>query len=685
MLTDRFNETRERVGELKRQIEHHNFCYYVLDRPEISDAEFDLLFRELQRLESEFPELISPDSPTQKVGAAPSTDFKQVRHRIPLMSLSNAMSMEELERWEERLIRALDLDSQERGQLTYVCELKIDGLSVALTYRDGQFIEGATRGNGELGEDVTLNLKTIKSLPLKLKPQPGLSIPELLEVRGEVYMPLSSFSALNAELLEEAQPTFANPRNAASGSLRQKDPRVTARRKLAMWAYFAYLQDPLIREPASHETTLKMLSSLGFPVNPNRSVAKGLSQVKEFCNYWAEHRHQLDYQTDGVVVKLDERALWQRLGATAHSPRWAVAFKYPPEEAETVVEEIQFDVGRTGAVTPVAWLKPVKLAGTTVKRATLHNAEQIKRLDVRVGDTVVVRKAGEIIPEVVCVRTDKRQPSSPQFVYPSRCPACGTLLERTGAEVVFRCPNTYGCPAQRQRRLEHFVSRDAMDIDGLGEVLVKQLLESGLVEDVSDLYRLSEDQLLSLERIGQKSAQNLLSAIQSSKTRPLANLIFALGIRHVGASVAELLANRYRSLGALFQATAQDIDEIEGIGPAIAAMVVEFCQQPENRRLLEHLKAAGLTMESDEPAYPELPQTLAGSTFVITGALETMDRSQAEKLIKARGGKASSTVSKKTDYVVVGANPGSKLTRAQELGIKVIDEAEFRKLIEAGV
>lgn len=688
------DEARERIEELRRLVEHHRFAYYVLDRPEVSDASFDELFNELQKLESEYPEFFSADSPTQKVGAAPSTEFKQVQHRIPLLSLANAMSDVELDKWEERLLRALDLPTVEREKIGYVCELKIDGLSIALTYRDGKLTQGATRGNGEVGEDVTLNLKTIAAVPKELKPCQNAAPPQLLEVRGEVFMPNSSFSALNAALSDDGEPAFANPRNAASGSLRQKDPRKTARRNLSFWAYSAHVTDPEQSTPRSHFEELELLRRLGFPVEPNGKLAHGLDGVKQFCGSWAEARHELDYQTDGVVVKLDDRNLWDQLGATSHSPRWAVAFKYPPEEAETVIEDIVFDVGRTGAVTPTAWLKPVHLAGTTVKRATLHNAEQIKRLDVRVGDTVVVRKAGEIIPEVLSVKVEKRPPGAVPFLYPTECPMCGTTLEREGSEVVFRCPNTYGCISQTKRRIQHWVSRDAMDIDGVGEQLISRFVDGGLVKRASDLYKLDEDMLATIDlkdkkvtetprRKGMKWMQNVLTAIEQSKSRPLGNLVFALGIRHVGASGAELLANHFGSLERLATASSEDIRHVEGIGPKIADAVVEFFKDPESNILIEELSKVGVKMESDREAAGEaLPQTLAGKTFVLTGTLPSMDRSDAEKAIKARGGKVSSSVSKKTDYVIAGASAGSKLARAQELGITVIDEAAFRKLID---
>lgn len=690
MQTERLDPVK-RAEDLARQIEHHRFCYYVLDRPEISDAEFDKLFHELEDLEQKYPDLKSPNSPTQKVGAPPSTEFRQVKHRVPMLSLSNAMSDEELEKWQERIIRALDITPEEAKQkLQYVCELKIDGLSCALTYKHGKLVEGATRGNGEIGEDVTYNLKTIPTIPNELKLDADRlpkgfqhKLPELLEIRGEVYMPISSFTALNEALQEEGDQRFANPRNAASGSLRQKDPRKTAKRKLGFWAYFLYLTDGEIKQPETHFDNLQLLSAYGFPVEPNKLLAKSLSAVQGFCNDWAHKRHDLDYQTDGIVIKLNDRRLWDQAGQTAHSPRWAVAYKYPPEEAETVVEDVKFDVGRTGAVTPVAWLAPVQLAGTTVKRATLHNAEQIRRLDVRIGDTVLVRKAGEIIPEVISVRQDKRNMSSVELVYPTHCPVCDTPLERIGTEVVFRCPNQYGCLAQIERRIEHWVSRDAMDIDGMGSILTHQLVSHDLVRKVSDLYKLDLDKLMKIERMGRKSAENILNGLEKSKERPLANLIYALGIRHIGSSGAELLADHFRSIDALAAASADEITKIEGIGPAIAMSVAEFFAQPQIKETISELKEAGVKLEAAPSAADHLPQTLANKIFVLTGTMDGLDRTTAEGMIKARGGKVTSSVSKKTDYVVAGASPGSKLQKAQELGITIIDEGKLRTLLEA--
>ncbi|MBS2008874.1 MAG: NAD-dependent DNA ligase LigA [Cyanobacteria bacterium SZAS TMP-1] len=706
---------RERIEELKRLVDHHRFCYYVLDKPEITDADFDVIYHELEDLEKKHPQLLTADSPTQKVGAKPSTDFKEVKHRIPLLSLANAMGSEDLIHWQERIDRGLADDDDPAfapgasGALAYqyMCEHKIDGLSVALTYENGTFKQGATRGNGEVGEDVTLNLKTIGTLPAKLKPVAVLADGTLtgldaakkqglvegkdfhekvlrhVEVRGEVYMPVSSFTSLNEALLEEGEQQFANPRNAASGSLRQKDPAKTARRRLGFWAYFLYVLDDGVKQPTLHSENLNLLAAMGFPVEPNGKIAHSLAEVQKFVDDWFLPRHSLDYQTDGVVIKIDQRKIWDKLGNTSHSPRWAIAYKYPPEEAETQVEAINFEVGRTGAVTPVAFLKPVKLAGTTVKRATLHNADQIKRLDVRINDWVVVRKAGEIIPEVLAVKFEKRTEGSEPFVYPTHCPACQSELVRLKDEVVLRCLNIYGCPAQRLRRLIHYVGREAMDIDGVGEKQIEQFVKSGLVTTPADFYRLTEDQLLALERMGKKSAQNILTAINNSKTRPLAALIFALGIRHVGVSIAELLAGRFPSIDALMAATAEEISAIEGVGPVISDTVLEYFAQSENRELIEDLRSLGVKLEQDaaEAAQTFAP-TLAGKTFVITGSLTRLERLEAEKAIKARGGKATGSVSKKTDYVVVGESPGSKLAKAQELGIKIIDETEFLALLE---
>lgn len=674
------DDAAQRIDELRRQIEHHRFLYYVLDRPEITDAEFDRLYRELQDLESRFPELITTNSPTQKVGAVPSTEFKQVKHEIPMLSLSNAMSDDDLDKWSDRIVRGLDLSGEQAAEIGFVCELKIDGLSISLKYEDGYLVRGATRGSGDVGEDVTPNLKTISALPHKLNSLPAGRIPRSMEVRGEVYFPLTSFKQLNAALAADGLPTFANPRNAASGSLRQKDPRVTARRKLSVWAYFVYITDPDFPEPKTHAESLDLLEKLGLPVDSTRAIVRGVDGIKAYCREWFEKRHSLDYQTDGVVIKLNDRSLWGHFGTTSHSPRWAIAYKYPPEEEETLLEGIEFEVGRTGAVTPVAHLKPVQLAGTTVKRASLHNFEQIRRLDVRIGDTVLVRKAGEIIPEVLGVVMKKRPPHAEPVVEPEKCPVCESRLERIGTEVALRCTNAL-CPAQTQRRLEHWVSRHCMDIEGLGSVLIAKLLESELVNDAADLYSLTEESLISLERMGSKSAEKIIGNIRASKSRPLANLLNALGIRHVGTTMAETLADNYSSLQEIIDAA--EADRLEGSGPAVAEAIREYFSHKQNRRLIQKLEAAGINMKSEgKAARPVAAQTLTGKSFVLTGTLPTLDRTDAEKLIKAHGGKVSSSVSKKTDYVLAGESAGSKLAKAQELGITVIDEAKFKELLE---
>ncbi|MBC7997835.1 MAG: NAD-dependent DNA ligase LigA [Leptolyngbya sp.] len=701
-MTKQLNlDVRETIESLRKEVEHHRFAYYVLEQPELTDAEFDVLFNRLISLETEHPEFFSTDSPTQTVGAAPSTEFKQIRHRIPLLSLANAMSEDDLDKWEERLSKGLELDEEKLKSLRYVCELKIDGLSIALTYKNGKFVEGATRGNGEIGEDVTHNLKTIKSLPRELKASKSaysgglLKVPDMLEVRGEVYMPVSSFTELNQALVDEGDLEFANPRNAASGSLRQKDPRKTAKRRLSLFVYQAFVTDSEMSDPPQHFSELELLRDLGFPTEPNSRATMGIEEVKAFCREIDQKRHDFDYQTDGVVVKLDQRSLWNALGATSHSPRWAIAFKYPPEEAETVLEDIWFDVGRTGAVTPVAILAPVKLAGTTVKRASLHNADQIARLDARVGDTVLVRKAGEIIPEVLSVNVSKRPANSIPFVYPTTCPVCGHELEREGEEVALRCPDTYGCPTQTKRRIEHWVSRDAMDIEGVGEVLVDLMVDQSLIKDPADLYRLNADTLKQLkfrdkktdsarEKQGGKWLENVLTAIEESKKRPMANLIHALGIRHVGTSGAELLADKFNSIDQLANASEEEILSVDGMGKKIAQSVREFFQNPLTGKMVSDLRELGVQMqvsESELTARNAIEKTLTGKIFVLTGSMETLDRAQAEKLIKERGGKASSSVSKKTDFLVAGESAGSKLAKAQELGITILDETQLKELL----
>lgn len=701
-IASEVESAKRRISELVRLVEHHRFLYYILDKPELSDSQFDKLFSELKDLEVKFPDLKHPDSPTDKVGSAPSTEFKEVKHSIPLLSLSNAMNDEELDKWGERIVRGLEGETDiDENLLNYVCELKIDGLSIALSYENGKFVQGATRGNGSSGEDVTLNLKTIDKFPIELKPvkvdEDGLIkvgsddssletiVPEKIEVRGEVFMSVSNFTGLNEALAEKNESLFANPRNAASGSLRQKDPRVTAKRKLSVWTYLVYVVDPKIKQPVSQFENMRLLEELGLPVEPGRLVVDSIDGIKKYCSDWADKRHQLDYQTDGVVVKLDNRNLWDTLGATSHSPRWAVAFKYPPEEENTILEDILFEVGRTGAVTPVAQLKPVQLAGTTVKRASLHNADQIERLGLRIGDTVVVRKAGDIIPEILSVIVEKRPGDSSPFKYPENCPECNTKLVRIDEEVVLRCPNSYGCKAQKERRLKHFVSKEAMNIEGVGGVLVEQLVSADLVNSPADFYSLTLEQLMSLERVGEKSAKNVLAEIEESKNRSLAQLLFGLGIRHVGITGAELIAERFQSIDRLIAASLEEISEIEGVGGVIAEAVVEFFQEPRHIALIEELKAKGLKMSFDKPesGLSDVEKIFEGQTFVVTGTLSSLDRKAAEKAIKDRGGKATSSVSKKTNYLVVGESPGSKLAKAQKLGVKIVEEDEFLAMLKS--
>lgn len=695
---------KETIEKLRWDVTYHRHLYYVLQRPILLDPEFDKLLRRLIELENEYPEFFSPDSPTQKVGSAASNEFRPIQHKSPLLSLTNAMSDEDLDNWAERIGKQLSLTEDVMKKLKFSCELKIDGLSVSLTYKNGYFVEGATRGDGNVGEDVTANLRTIESLPMVLCNERIASrpIPKILEVRGEVYMPISSFNQLNKRMTERKELPFANPRNAASGSLRQKDSKKTAGRKLAFFAYQALESESESKGLFhSQSDTLDFLKNLNFPVEANSKVVVGIDQVKQFCRSVEHSRNRFDYQTDGVVVKLDDRSYWTALGATSHSPRWAIAFKYPPEEAETWLENIVFEVGRTGAVTPVAILTPVALAGTTVKRASLHNADQIERLDLRVGDRVVVRKAGEIIPEVVrkaaspeivLAKTDRRIEELEKFKYPDCCPVCQTPLVREVGEVVFRCPNSEDCPAQLKRRIEHFASRDAMNIDGVGEVLVDLLVDQNFVTRYSDLYRLNSTQLTSLRwkekgghsgkvKQGTKWLEKLLKAIEESKERSFDRFIYALGIRHVGISSAELLSERFNSIEQLMNATEEDISKIVGVGPSIAQSVAEYFRSESTRTSIDILRKHGVRMQVSEvelKSRTSVARTLDGKIFVLTGTLESLDRSQAEKMIKQRGGKTSSSVSKKTDFVVAGANAGSKLAKAQELGITVISEDDLK-------
>lgn len=668
-------EIPERINKLREQINYHNYLYYIKDTPEISDAEFDRLFKELRELEKNYPQLITPDSPTQRVGAVASEGFKQVQHRFRLYSLDNANSEEELLEWYKRTAKSFSSGEK----MEFVCELKIDGLAIALTYENRHFVRGATRGDGVTGEDITRNLKTIKSIPLKLFPLDEAA-PELIEARGEVFMPKASFEKLNEKRRELSEPEFANPRNAGSGSVRQLDPKITAERDLDIFVYGGVILGLKGALPKGHWDLLGMFSKLGFKTNPASKLCANISEVIDFCKYWDKERIKLPYATDGVVVKINDLTKHDELGYTARSPRWAVAFKFPPEEVLTTLLEVEFSVGRTGAITPIAHLEPVKLAGTTVARASLHNADEIQRLGLRLEDRVYVKKAAEIIPKVIGVDLNSRKPDSIPVEFPQYCPSCGTPLERKEGEVINYCPNTIGCKAQLKGRIEHWVSREAMDIEGVGESLIDKFVENKLIKDPSDLYTLTMQDILALERMAEKSANNIINAIQESKNRPLKRLINALGIRFVGKETAETLSNNIRSLDSLKQASFEHLSSIEGVGEKIAQSIISYFNNPDTLNMVEKLKQYGVkTEEATEEYGGEKP--LEGMSFVLTGTLSSMDRNKASELIKKYGGKTSGSVSKKTSYVIAGENPGSKYDKAVNLGVKIIDEDEFIKLL----
>ena len=658
-----------RLDELREQINRHNHLYYAEDRPEVSDAEYDRLWRELVALEQAHPELVTPDSPTQRPGGRRAETFAPVEHMVAMLSLDNAMTVEELQEFEARIRRAVP-------GLTpaYVCEPKIDGLGVALLYERGRFVRGATRGDGRIGEDISQNLRTIKSIPATLSgPLKGA---RKLEVRGEVYMPREAFARLNAGLEEAGQPVFANPRNAAAGAVRQKDPAVTASRPLAIFLYHvSVLEPPGFR---SQWERLEALRQSGFPVNPRSQRAGTLDEVVAYCRTLEAERDVLGYDADGVVVKVDDLEHQRRLGATAHHPRWAIAYKFTARQATTRVLGITINVGKSGALTPTAQLEPVELAGVTVSNVSLHNEDEVRRKDVRVGDTVLVERAGDVIPYLVQVVTDKRPPDAVPFTMPTHCPACGGLAARVEGEAVWRCTNT-ACPAQLKERLFHWGSRRALDIEGLGEVIIGQLVDRGLVRDFADLYALDEDTLADLERLAKKSAQNLHRAIEASKTRGLTRLLNALGIRMVGERAAQLLAARFGSMERLVAASEADINEIYGIGPQIAQAVTTFLAEPRNRATIERLAAAGVVMA--EEGHTEGPRPLEGKTLVLTGGLATLSRDQAKDLVLRLGGRITGSVSKKTDYVIVGEDAGSKVDDAKRLGVATLDEAAFLKLM----
>lgn len=689
----------ERIEELRQQINYHNYRYYVLDSPVISDAEYDRLMQELIALEEAHPELVTPDSPTQRVGAAPLAEFASYTHRQPMLSLSNAFGDDELLAFDQRVKRMLGILPD--ADIEYVAELKIDGLAVSLSYENGRFVRGATRGDGYTGEDITQNLRTIYSIPLTLfsnpiKPETGSSgrqmtlgifegeggdtstgsfpVPRIVEVRGEVFMLHEEFKRINREREEKGEPTFANPRNAAAGSVRQLDPAVTAQRKLDIFMYgIGYIENG---EFSTHYQILQALKSWGFKVNPNVRLCRNIDEVRAFVSEWGEKRDTLGYDIDGVVVKVNSLDLQNRLGYVARSPRWAVACKFPAMQETTVIKDIVVQVGRTGALTPVAIMEPVEVGGVVVSRATLHNQDEIERKDVRIGDTVVIQRAGDVIPEVVQVIREKRTGAEKPFTMPDKCPVCGGDVERPEGEAVARCVNI-ACPAQVKERIVHFASRNALNIEGVGPAQVEQLVDKELVHDPADLYFLRKEDLLQLERMGEKLATNILNAIERSKDTTLAKLIYGLGIRHVGEHVSQVLADNFKSLDALRNASEDELSGVPEIGPVIARSIEMFFSEPDNIKVLEKLRQAGINPRVETA---RADNRFAGKTFVFTGTLRSFTREEAEEKVRLLGGRAASSVSRNTDFVVAGENPGSKLQKARELGVTVLTEEEFLQM-----
>jgi DNA ligase (NAD+) len=674
-VTTAAKDVEARIEALRKEIRHHEHRYYVLDDPEISDAEFDRLMNELKGLEAVHPELLTPDSPTQRVGGKPREGFIKVAHSVPMLSLDNAYNQEELRTWERRVH---ELSGSKN--IDYVCELKLDGMSLALRYEGGQLVRGITRGDGSTGEDVTLNVRTVRSIPLLIDPgrlrEAGM--PADFEVRGEMLMPTSSFKKMNQERERQGLSLFANPRNATAGTIRQLDPRITADRRLD---YFAYMLVSSGRNVFDrHSETLDALRSAGFKVNGRRTVATNFAEVWQFITQWEEKRESLPYEIDGVVVKVNRTTLQNELGFTGKAPRWAIAYKYAARGGVTQIEDIHVQVGRTGKLTPVAELKPVAIGGTTVSRATLHNMDEIERLGVKIGDWVEVERGGDVIPKVTRVVEDKDHPRGHKsFEMPDKCPICGGNVVRLEGEVDHRCVNQK-CPAKLRETILHFASRGVMNIDGMGDALVNQLTDRGMVKDIADIYKLTKSDLLTLERMGDKSAQNVLDEIERSKHLPLERVIYGLGIRFVGERTAQFLAQHFGAMDELMNAGEEELQQVEEIGPRIAKSIVEFFAEPKNRELVEELRAAGVTFRGKKK---ERGTKLAGKTFVLTGTLANYSREQAKKMIEDAGGRVSGSVSKKTDYVVAGADAGSKLDRAKELDVKVIDEKGMEELLHA--
>jgi DNA ligase (NAD+) len=665
----------KKIESLRERIRHHEYLYYVLDQPEIGDADFDKLMRELKDVEAEHPELLTADSPTQRVGGKPREGFVKVRHSSPMLSLDNTYSEEELRDWERRVH-----ELSGRKDVDYVCELKLDGMSLALIYEDGKLVRGITRGDGTIGEDVTLNVRTVRSVPLSISKEKlkKAGLPADFEIRGELLMPLAAFKRMNDERESKGLSLFANPRNATAGTVRQLESRVTAERRLD---YFSYM---LLRDGRTyfdrHSKTLDALDAAGFKVNRNRKLVHSMEEVWAFIQQWAGKRESLAYEIDGIVVKVDRTALQDELGFTGKAPRWAIAYKYAARAGITKLEDIRVQVGRTGKLTPVAMLAPVLIGGTTVRNATLHNMDEIERLGVKIGDWVQVERGGDVIPKVAKVIDDKDHPRPTnlrEFEMPDKCPVCGTKVVRTEGEVDYRCVNA-NCPAKLRETILHFASRGVMNIDGMGDALVNQLTERGLVKNVADIYKLTKADLLSLERMGDKSAQNILNEIENSKKLPLERVIYGLGIRMVGERTAQFLAEHFGSMEALEEAGVEELQNVNEVGPRIAESIVEFFSIAANRKLVERLRQAGLTLSGQKK---QRGTKLAGKTFVLTGTLAHFTRDEAKKMIEDAGGKVTGSVSKKTDYVVAGADAGSKLDKAKDLGVKVIDGNEMQQLL----
>lgn len=663
-------ETQQRVQELRRLLQQASYDYYVLDAPTMEDSVYDRLYRELQTIELEYPELITPDSPTQRVGERPASQFTSIKHNIPLYSLENAFGNADLANWEQRWRKV----APDVSEFDYICELKIDGNALALTYENGVLVRGATRGDGITGEEITQNVRAIRSIPLRLNLE---NPPPIVEVRGEAFLSLDAFEQINRDREAAGESIFANPRNAAAGTLRQLDSRIVAQRRLDFFAYTLHFPGEL----ATQSEALELLKDMGFRVNPERQLCANLQAVQEYCDRWSTERTKLRYMTDGVVIKINSLALQGRLGFTQKFPRWAIALKYPAEEAPTILENIIVNVGRTGAITPVAELRPVQLAGTTVSRATLHNRDRIAELDCRIGDTVIVRKAGEIIPEVVRVLTDLRPADAKLFEMPTHCPECHELVVKPEDEAVTRCINA-SCPAILRGALAHWASRDALDINGVGEKLVSQLVDQSIVDSVAGLYDLTIEKLLTLERMGKKSAEKIVSAIQQSKAQPWSRVLYGLGIRHVGSVNAQTLTQAFPSVEQLAAATPEQIEAVPGFGSEIAQSIAQWFQNHGNQELIDRLRQAGIQLESGSAPVAQAETAISGKTFVITGTLPALKRDEAQALIQQAGGKVTDSVSKKTDYLVAGEKAGSKLAKAQTLGIPILSEADLLQLIQ---